>query len=219
MRHLRIRPPLRRTTARRCSSSAGRMEGIAGHRPHAARPRPATCSWATSSPARSLELGPDTDGPGGGHDRDVGPDHAHGDGHQDLAYTNLFPCGYSERMLLSAPLAARGAQRPRPPPRRADRADGGRPARRQQVRASPTATAPSCSAAGPVGLAVIAALRLRGVEPIVASDFSPARRAPGRRRWAPTRSSTRRTSRRSRPGGRSAAADRSSCSRPSACPG
>ena len=30
---------------------------------------------------------------------------------------------------------------------------------------------------GPVGLAVIAALKLRGIEPIVASDFSPARRA------------------------------------------
>jgi threonine dehydrogenase-like Zn-dependent dehydrogenase len=29
---------------------------------------------------------------------------------------------------------------------------------------------------GPVGLAVIAALKLRGIEPIVASDFSPARR-------------------------------------------
>jgi len=30
---------------------------------------------------------------------------------------------------------------------------------------------------GPIGLAVIAALRLRGASPIVASDFSPARRA------------------------------------------
>jgi threonine dehydrogenase-like Zn-dependent dehydrogenase len=29
---------------------------------------------------------------------------------------------------------------------------------------------------GPVGLAVIAALKLKGIEPIVASDFSPARR-------------------------------------------
>ena len=30
---------------------------------------------------------------------------------------------------------------------------------------------------GPVGLAVIAALRLRGIDPIVATDYSPARRA------------------------------------------
>ena len=30
---------------------------------------------------------------------------------------------------------------------------------------------------GPVGLAVIAALKLKGIEPIVATDFSPARRA------------------------------------------
>jgi threonine dehydrogenase-like Zn-dependent dehydrogenase len=37
--------------------------------------------------------------------------------------------------------------------------------------------APLVVGCGPVGLAVIAALRRRGVEPIVASDFSPARRA------------------------------------------
>ena len=30
---------------------------------------------------------------------------------------------------------------------------------------------------GPVGLAVIAALKLQGLHPIVAADFSPARRA------------------------------------------
>jgi len=34
---------------------------------------------------------------------------------------------------------------------------------------------------GPVGLAVIAALKLRGAEPIVAADFSPTRRALGER--------------------------------------
>jgi threonine dehydrogenase-like Zn-dependent dehydrogenase len=37
--------------------------------------------------------------------------------------------------------------------------------------------APLVVGCGPVGLAVIAALRLRGVEPIVAADFSPRRRA------------------------------------------
>jgi threonine dehydrogenase-like Zn-dependent dehydrogenase len=37
--------------------------------------------------------------------------------------------------------------------------------------------APMVIGCGPVGLAVIAALRLRGAEPIVAADFSPTRRA------------------------------------------
>ena len=37
--------------------------------------------------------------------------------------------------------------------------------------------APLVIGCGPVGLAVIAALRLRGAEPIVAADFSPTRRA------------------------------------------
>ena len=37
--------------------------------------------------------------------------------------------------------------------------------------------APLVVGCGPVGLAVIAALRLRGAEPIVAADFSPVRRA------------------------------------------
>ena len=34
---------------------------------------------------------------------------------------------------------------------------------------------------GPIGLAVIAVLKMRGVGPIIAADFSPARRAHGRR--------------------------------------
>src|SRR5206468_6407119 len=37
--------------------------------------------------------------------------------------------------------------------------------------------APLVIGCGPVGLAVVAALRLRGAEPFVAADFSPARRA------------------------------------------
>jgi len=37
---------------------------------------------------------------------------------------------------------------------------------------------------GPVGLAVIAALKLKGIEPIVASDFSPMRRALAERMGA-----------------------------------
>ena len=55
--------------------------------------------------------------------------------------------------------------------------------------------APLVIGCGPVGLAVIAALRLRGVRPIVAADFSPLRR---RARGGPRRR-RRRRSRRARP--------------------
>src|SRR5207244_1629818 len=44
---------------------------------------------------------------------------------------------------------------------------------RSGIRAGEAALVLGC---GPVGLAVVAALRLRDVEPIVAADFSPARR-------------------------------------------
>jgi threonine dehydrogenase-like Zn-dependent dehydrogenase len=44
--------------------------------------------------------------------------------------------------------------------------------------------APLVIGCGPVGLAVIAALRLRGAEPIVAADFSPKRRALAERMGA-----------------------------------
>jgi threonine dehydrogenase-like Zn-dependent dehydrogenase len=44
--------------------------------------------------------------------------------------------------------------------------------------------APLVIGCGPVGLAVIAALKLKGAEPIVAADFSPLRRALGERMGA-----------------------------------
>ena len=57
---------------------------------------------------------------------------------------------------------------------------------------------------GPVGLAVIAALASKGIEPIVAADFS-ARGGRSRPRWARTKSRRRRWSRRSTRGTGSAA--------------
>ena len=47
---------------------------------------------------------------------------------------------------------------------------------------------------GPIGLALVAWLRTRGIEPIVASDFSPRRRDLAATLGARTRSSTRATS-------------------------
>jgi threonine dehydrogenase-like Zn-dependent dehydrogenase len=84
--------------------------------------------------------------------------------------------GYAERMLLSAPLLievpngldARHAALTEP------MAVGLHAVNRSGIGATDGAIV---LGAGPVGLAVIAALKLGGVGPIVAADFSPARRA------------------------------------------
>jgi threonine dehydrogenase-like Zn-dependent dehydrogenase len=96
---------------------------------------------------------------------------------QPIVYSNEVVGGYAERMLLSAPLLlevpnglpARHAALAEP------MAVGLHAVNRSQI--DPAADGAIVLGAGPVGLAVIAALRLRGVEPIVATDFSPARRA------------------------------------------
>ena len=85
-------------------------------------------------PAEVLEVGPDTVGPGAGHDRDLDPDPALDDRHPTIVYSNDAAGRLRRAMLLSAPLLRRGAQRARRPPRRPDRADGRRAARRQPVR-------------------------------------------------------------------------------------
>ena len=97
------------------------------------------------------------------------------EGISQLAYSNDLPAGYSERMLLSAPLLlavpngldARHAALTEP------MAVGLHAVNRSQVDQRESAIVLGC---GPVGLAVIAALRLKGIPTIVASDFSPARR-------------------------------------------
>jgi threonine dehydrogenase-like Zn-dependent dehydrogenase len=104
-------------------------------------------------------------------------------GVKDLVYSNDLPAGYSERMLLSAPMLVEV-----PNGLRADLAALTEPmavglhaVNRSGIESGTGALVLGC---GPVGLAVIAALRLRGVEPIVASDFSPARRALAQRMGA-----------------------------------
>lgn len=99
-------------------------------------------------------------------------------GVQDLAYTNLFPCGYSDRMLLAAPLVLEvpNGLAPTHAALTEPMAVGLHAVNRSGLQAGDGAVVLGC---GPVGLAVIAALRLLGVAPIIASDFSPARRALG----------------------------------------
>lgn len=93
-----------------------------------------------------------------------------------IGYSNDYPGGYGEQMVLSDFLAikvpdglsARHAALTEP------MAVGHHAVEMSVVREGDAAVVLGC---GPVGLAVIAALRLKGVEPIVAADFSPTRRA------------------------------------------
>src|SRR5215218_6948042 len=119
---------------------------------------------------RVLDVGPDTAGPATGALVTSVPVMVTATGIEDLAYTNLRPCGYSERMLLSAPLtlevpnglASTHAALTEP------MAVGLHAVNRSALQAGDGAVVVGC---GPVGLAVIAALRLLGVAPIVAADL------------------------------------------------
>ncbi len=123
-----------------------------------------------------VELGPDTTGPAIGTIVTSVPVMVTPTGIQDLAYTNLFPCGYSERMLLSSLLVLEvpNGLDPRHAALTEPMAVGLHAVNKSAIGPGDGALVLGC---GPVGIAVIAALRLRGVEPIVASDFSATRRA------------------------------------------
>ena len=86
------------------------------------------------------------------------------------------PGGYAEQVLVEASDDVPGAQRAVDGHRGAHRAHGGGAARRaaQRMAKRDTAIVIGCK---PVGLAVICQLKARGVETIVASDFSPGRRS------------------------------------------
>src|SRR3984893_17151278 len=98
------------------------------------------------------------------------------DGPQGIGYSNDNVGGYAERMLLSEPLllevpnglAAEHAALTEP------LAVGVHAVAKANIRGGEIPLVIGC---GPVGLAVIAALKIRGLHPIVAADYSPARRA------------------------------------------
>lgn len=123
-----------------------------------------------------LEVGPDTAAPPVGSLVTSIPVMLTASGVSDLVYSNTLPCGYSEQMLVSAPmvvevpngLPATHAALTEP------MAVGLHAVNRAAMAPRDGAVVLGC---GPVGLAVIAALRARESGPIVASDFSPARRA------------------------------------------
>ena len=98
------------------------------------------------------------------------------EGPQGIGYSNDNVGGYAERMLLSEALllevpnglAAKHAALTEP------LAVGVHAVAKANVRGDEVPLVIGC---GPVGLAVIAALKLKGLHPIVAADYSPARRA------------------------------------------
>jgi len=128
--------------------------------------------------AEILELGPETDGvavkPG---DLVVSiPVALTAGGIEAVGYSNTYGGGYAERMRVTAGICmkvpdgldARRAALTEP------MAVGLHAVNKSGITAGDSAVVLGC---GPIGLAAIAALSLRGIEPIVAADFSPRRRA------------------------------------------
>ena len=93
-----------------------------------------------------------------------------------LGYSNEMPGGYGERMVLSdlACLKVPNGLDPRHAALTEPMAVGLHAVNRSTITPGQAAVVLGC---GPVGLAIIAALVARQVEPIVAADFSPTRRA------------------------------------------
>ncbi len=125
--------------------------------------------------AEILDAGPDTDTHPAGTLVTSLPVLISGQRVDPIVYSNTTLGGYAERMLLSAPLLI-------PIPSGLDHrhaaltepmAVGLHAVNKSGVQPGETALVLGC---GPIGIAVVAALRARGVEHIVATDFSPKRR-------------------------------------------
>jgi threonine dehydrogenase-like Zn-dependent dehydrogenase len=126
--------------------------------------------------AEVVELGPETTGPRPGARVVSVPVLLSSTGLHQLAYNNAYPGGYAQYMLLSAPLALEvpNGLDPRHAALTEPLAVGIHGVARSGATPGDSAVVVGC---GPVGLAVIAALRAIGVESIVAADLSRTRRA------------------------------------------
>ena len=126
--------------------------------------------------AEVLEVGPDTVAPAPGTVVTSLPVLLTMSGIRNLAYSNDLPGGYAERMLLSAPLLLEvpNGLDPRHAALTEPTAVGLHAVNRSRIAAGEGAIVLGC---GPVGLAVVAVLAQRGIEPVVAADLSPTRRA------------------------------------------
>ena len=125
--------------------------------------------------AEVLETGPDTETHPPGTLVTSIPVVLSAKGVEPIVYSNTTIGGYSERMLLSAPLLL-------PIPNGLDlkhaaltepMAVGLHAVNKSNIQPGEKALVVGC---GPIGCAIIAALHVRGVETIVAADFSPKRR-------------------------------------------
>lgn len=126
--------------------------------------------------AEILDVGPDTDAPATGTVVTSVPVLVGPDSIDPIVYSNTTLGGYGERMLLSAPLLlpVPNGLDPRHAALTEPMAVGLHAVNKSGITPREGALVLGC---GPVGIAVIAALRLRGVETIVAADYSPTRRA------------------------------------------
>jgi threonine dehydrogenase-like Zn-dependent dehydrogenase len=125
--------------------------------------------------AEILEPGPGTDTHPAGTLVTSIPVLLSGAGLDAIVYSNTTVGGYAERMLLSAPLLL-----PIPnglDPQYASLAEpmavGLHAVNKSGIQPGESALVLGC---GPIGIAIVAALRIRGVETVVAADFSPKRR-------------------------------------------
>ncbi|OBJ75273.1 zinc-binding dehydrogenase [Mycobacterium colombiense] len=125
--------------------------------------------------AEVLEAGPDTDTHPPGTLVTSLPVLLSAKGVEPIVYSNSTVGGYAERMLLSAPLLL-------PIPNGLDfkhasltepMAVGLHAVNKSNIAPGETALVLGC---GPIGIAIIAALQAKGVETVVAADFSPKRR-------------------------------------------
>ncbi|OBG73153.1 MULTISPECIES: zinc-binding dehydrogenase [unclassified Mycobacterium] len=125
--------------------------------------------------AEVLEAGPDTEAPSPGTLVTSLPILLSGNRFEPIVYSNSTIGGYAERMLLSAPLLL-------PIPNGLDlkhaaltepMAVGLHAVNKSNITPGEMALVLGC---GPIGIAIVAALRARGVQTIVAADFSPRRR-------------------------------------------
>ncbi|MCV7223905.1 zinc-binding dehydrogenase [Mycolicibacterium elephantis] len=125
--------------------------------------------------AEVIEAGPDTDAPAPGTTVTSVPALLTATGVEPIVYSNTTIGGYAERMLLSAPLllTVPDGVDPRHAALTEPMAVGLHAVNKSAISRGETALVLGC---GPVGIAVIAALRHRGVEHIVAADFSLKRR-------------------------------------------
>jgi threonine dehydrogenase-like Zn-dependent dehydrogenase len=130
--------------------------------------------------AEVLELGPDTAGPAPGTIVTSIPIVLTATGIRPIAYSNDLPGGYGEQMLLSAPmlLPVPNGLDPRHAALTEPMAVGLHAVHKSRIERGDGAVVFGC---GPVGLAVVAALALQGIDHIVAADLSAARRALARR--------------------------------------